>query len=73
MTDFIGVNNQVPWYVNSEMLLLPFFTCKDCLYCRRCIDLFGGEEKNKHCTFSPSRFKLKPQNILPEGGGGSNE
>ena len=53
-------NSELNNILNSLMfdLLLPKgLTCKDCFHSNRCSTLFGGDDSNISCQFSPSRFR----------------
>ena len=43
--------------ISDDMLLPIGLTCGDCFHANRCSTLFGGDDANTSCQFSPSRFR----------------
>lgn len=45
--------------IEFKMLLDDGVTCDDCLFCIRCIKMFGVKKTNTSCDFYPNRFVKK--------------
>jgi hypothetical protein len=44
---------------DDDMKLPAGKTCADCVWCARCVTMFGAKPDNVVCDFAPSRFSQK--------------